>query len=61
MQRNAMRAHEGEGRFRDLVEADPDITAGLSPEALAEPSTRPPTCAHVETNIFRPRLRPLTV
>ena len=29
VQRNAMRAHAGEGRFRDLVEADAEITRAL--------------------------------
>ena len=35
VQRNAMRAHQGEGRFRDLVEADPDISAALTPDVRA--------------------------
>ncbi|MBJ3777476.1 adenylosuccinate lyase [Acuticoccus mangrovi] len=35
VQRNAMRAHAGEGRFKDLIMADPDIAVSISPEALA--------------------------
>ena len=36
VQRNAMAAHRGEGRFKALVEADADITAALTPQALAD-------------------------
>jgi len=53
VQRNAMRAHEGEGRFRDLVEADPDITARLSPEALADAFDEAAHMRHVDTIFAR--------
>ncbi|GAB5376886.1 MAG: adenylosuccinate lyase [Acuticoccus sp.] len=36
VQRNAMRAHNGEGRLRDLVEADAEITAALPREVRDE-------------------------
>jgi adenylosuccinate lyase len=36
VQRNAMRAWDEERDFRSLVEADPEIAAALSPEALAD-------------------------
>jgi adenylosuccinate lyase len=49
VQRNAMRAHEGEGRFRDLVEADPDITAHLDAQALAEAFDETAHLRHVDT------------
>ncbi len=34
VQRNAMRAWRGEGRFRDLLGADADVAAKLAPERL---------------------------
>jgi adenylosuccinate lyase len=49
VQRNAMRAHEGEGRFRDLVEADADIAARLSPETLAGCFDEAAHLRHVDT------------
>jgi adenylosuccinate lyase len=36
VQRNAMRAWDEERDFRSLVEADPEITAALSPDALVD-------------------------
>ncbi len=36
VQRNAMRAWRGEGRFRDLLAADPDVSSRLGPAKLAE-------------------------
>ena len=36
VQRNALRALQGEGAFRDLLAADPDVTAHLAPAALDE-------------------------
>jgi adenylosuccinate lyase len=35
VQRSALAAHEGKGRFRDLLAADPDLSARLSPSELA--------------------------
>jgi adenylosuccinate lyase len=49
VQRNAMRAHEGEGRFRDFVEADADIAARLSPETLAGCFDEAAHLRHVDT------------
>jgi adenylosuccinate lyase len=34
VQRSALAAHEGKGRFRDLLAADPDITSRMSPADL---------------------------
>src|SRR5262249_6653858 len=34
VQRNAMAAHEGRGRFRDLLGADPEIAARITPADL---------------------------
>ena len=36
VQRNAMRAWKGEGRFRDNLAADADVTARVPAEALAK-------------------------
>jgi adenylosuccinate lyase len=36
VQRNAMRAWRGEGRFRELLAADGDVTARLGPDKLAQ-------------------------
>ena len=49
VQRNAMRAYEGEGRFRDLVEADADIAAALGAEALAAAFDEAAHTRHVDT------------
>ncbi|WP_226581726.1 adenylosuccinate lyase [Acuticoccus sediminis] len=49
VQRNAMRAHAGEGVFRDLVEADEDIVKTLTPEALASAFDDKAHTRHVET------------
>ncbi len=34
VQRNAMRAWQGEGRFRDLLAADPDVAGKIAPDKL---------------------------
>ncbi len=52
VQRNAMRAHAGEGRFRDLVEADPEITAVLERPVREAAFDEAAHLRHVNT-IFR--------
>ncbi|ORE95840.1 adenylosuccinate lyase [Stappia sp. 22II-S9-Z10] len=53
VQRNAMRAHAGDGAFRDLIEADPDIAATLSAETLAKAFDDAAHTRHVETIFSR--------
>ncbi|WP_420392906.1 adenylosuccinate lyase [Acuticoccus sp.] len=53
VQGNAMRAHAGEGAFRDLIGTDPDIAARLSPEAIATAFDETAHLAHVDTIFAR--------
>ena len=53
VQRNAMRAHAGEGTFRALVEADADIAGTLSGEALAHAFDETAHLRHVDTVFAR--------
>ncbi|MEM0906467.1 MAG: adenylosuccinate lyase [Pseudomonadota bacterium] len=53
VQRNAMRAHHGEGRFRDLVEEDQDITGALGAEAIAAAFDEDAHLRHVDTIFSR--------
>ena len=47
VQRNAMRAWRGEGNFRELLAADADVAAKLSPEALTKLFDLDHALAHV--------------
>lgn len=49
VQRNAMAAHEGKGRFRALIEADPDIKAALDRPALDAAFDEAAHLRHVDT------------
>jgi adenylosuccinate lyase len=53
VQRNALRAHAGDGDFRALVEADADIAARLSPETLAAAFDDAAHLRHVDTIFAR--------
>jgi adenylosuccinate lyase len=52
VQRSAMPAWRGEGRFLELLQGDPAVTDHLSPAALAELFDEAPHLRHVDT-IFR--------
>jgi adenylosuccinate lyase len=53
VQRNAMRAWRGEGRFRALLEADADVTARLSAAKLDELFDLDHALAHVPAILER--------
>ncbi len=53
VQRNAMRAWAGEGRFLELLKGDVEITAHVTPDRLAEAFTLAPYKAHVDTIFAR--------
>jgi adenylosuccinate lyase len=53
VQRNAMRAWKGEGRFRALLEADADVAARLGSEKIAECFDLEHALAHVPAIIAR--------
>ncbi|RLB56942.1 MAG: adenylosuccinate lyase [Deltaproteobacteria bacterium] len=53
VQRNAMKAFHGEGEFRELLEADEEIRAHLSPEEIGEHFDLDHALAHVDTIIDR--------
>jgi adenylosuccinate lyase len=53
VQRNAMRAWRGDGRFRDHILSDTDITKHLSPEVIARAFDLEHTLAHVPAIIER--------
>jgi adenylosuccinate lyase len=53
VQRNAMRAWKGEGTFRALLEADPDVAAKLAPGKLGECFDLERALAHVPAIIAR--------
>ncbi len=53
VQRNAMRAYGGEGTFRELVEADPDIAKTLPAEALERAFDETSHVRHVDTVFSR--------
>ncbi|MEO1103637.1 MAG: adenylosuccinate lyase [Pseudomonadota bacterium] len=53
VQRNAMRAHAGDGTFRDLVEADTDITTALDPATRAAAFDEAAHLRHVDTLFAR--------
>jgi len=58
VQRHAMRAWEGEGDFKALVLADPDIAAHLGPAEIEQLFDLPHHLRHVETifrRVFGPR------
>ena len=48
VQRNAMAAHEGKGRFQDLLRKDPDVTAHLSNDDIDECFTLDRYLKHVD-------------
>ncbi|MBV8650396.1 MAG: adenylosuccinate lyase, partial [Alphaproteobacteria bacterium] len=52
VQRNAMPAWHGQGRFADLLKADPEVTARLRPEVIDGLFDEGYHTKHVET-IFR--------
>jgi adenylosuccinate lyase len=53
VQRSAMRAFEGEGEFRTLLQEDPDIRKHLSPEEIDREFDLNHALAHVDTIIDR--------
>ena len=53
VQRNAMRAWKGDGKFKANLDADPDVAAKLSPEKLDECFDLEHALAHVPTIIDR--------
>ncbi len=53
VQRNAMKAFHGEGAFRELLTADPDVSSRLSAEAIASHFDLDHALAHVDTIIDR--------
>ena len=53
VQRNAMRAWRGEGRFRELLGADADVAAQLSAERLDELFDLDHALAHVPAIVDR--------
>jgi len=53
VQRNAMRAHAGEGSFRELVEGDAEIRAVLDAKALGEAFDDTAHLRHVDTIFAR--------
>jgi adenylosuccinate lyase len=53
VQRSAMSAWEGRGRFQDLLAADDEVTARLSPKRLAELFDLDHALAHVPAIIER--------
>ena len=53
VQRNAMKAFHGEGAFRDLLMADPDVSKRLSPDAIASHFDLDHALAHVDAIIDR--------
>jgi adenylosuccinate lyase len=53
VQRNAMRAWQGEGRFRDLVARDPEVTAHLAAETLDGLFSLDHALAHVPAIVER--------
>lgn len=53
VQRNAMKAHAGEGKLRDLVEADPEITAVLPREVRDRAFDEAAHLRHVNTIFAR--------
>lgn len=53
VQRNAMRAWRGEGEFRALLAADPEVATRLSPEALASAFSLEHALRHVDAIIDR--------
>lgn len=53
VQRNAMKAFHGEGDFRDLLMADPDVSKRLSADAIASHFDLDHALAHVDAIIDR--------
>jgi adenylosuccinate lyase len=53
VQRNAMRAWRGEGAFRDLLAADPDVTTRLDRASLLEAFDLERALAHVPAILER--------
>jgi adenylosuccinate lyase len=53
VQRNAMRAWHGEGRFRDLLAADPDVAERFPPAKLEETFDLDHALAHVPAILER--------
>ena len=59
VQRSAMRAWKGDGKFRDNLAADADVASRLSPEKSRRASisiTRSRTCRRSSPALFRNRL-----
>jgi adenylosuccinate lyase len=53
VQRNAMRAWRGEGKFRELLAADADVTSKIGTDALAKAFDLDHALAHVPAIIDR--------
>jgi adenylosuccinate lyase len=53
VQRNAMRAWSGEGNFKDMLLADPEVTAVLPPETIDDLFNLGHHLAHVDTIFAR--------
>jgi adenylosuccinate lyase len=53
VQRNAMRAWTGEGRFKDALLADADVTSALTPEMIGDLFSLDHHLAHVDAIFAR--------